>query len=531
MSAGRQVLLALVGVVGVLASDSALTFRTDMETDEVEFNPEGTSDLSTAMLTSSVGIVCYNDWKNPEEGQCNAVDFSDPADPKTGPATVLTSTKSQRFTVSRLSDTMGVVCYSTFGDQTGLPVCNTLTVSGSGNSVAISEGADHQFDLNSTFPYAMSVIGLSATKGVLCYQDTSDVYGNNRRDLVCKVLTVEGTSLTSVEYDWPRVNKTYVNVVELDNIVGITTTKLSDTAVVVCYSDGTEDYADCNRLDLTDAADDVTVGPAFPLAGSMTESDPGSLSIATLSDIWPPAGAAKGVACYCNNGDGPTCVPLEFRNGTEIMAAGDALTVGTEQCSEVSVTGMSETGAIVCYLSGSSKVGVCSGLVLNHGRTLEMGDATEIPATGNGNNLFVQPTTCNTNPCDQWISIDRRDGSNAVVCYAGVGGSSTGRCRGLRIPEPTTTSTATTASETSSTTEHTTTESSTTTDTETSSLTTTTSATSTTATSTTMTSSTTPHTTTATETSLTTFTEVQSGAAPAQIAWCAAAVFVSWMLV
>jgi len=376
------------------------------------------------------------------------------------------------------------------------------------------------------------VIGLSATKGVLCYQDTSDVYGNNRRDLVCKVLTVEGTSLTSAEYDYPRVNKTYVNAMELDNIVSITTTKLSDTAVVVCYSDGTEDYAVCNRLELTDAADDVTIGPAFSLAGSMPESGPGSLSIATLSDIWPPAGAAKGVACYCNNREGPTCVPLDFRNGTEITAAGDALTVGTEECSEVSVTGMSETGAIVCYLSGSSKVGVCSGLVLNHGQTLEMGDATEIPATGNSNNLFVQPSTCNTNPCDQWISIDRRDGSNAVACYAGVGGSDTGRCRGLRIPEPTTTSTATTASETSSTTEHTTTESSTTTDTETSSLTTTTSATSVTATSTTETSSTTPHTTTATETSLTTFTEVETaGAAPAQIAWCTAAALVSWMFV
>jgi hypothetical protein len=492
MRAACQVLLALVGVVG--ASDSALSFRTDMETNEVEFNPQGTSDIFTAMLTDSVGIVCYNDWKNPEEGQCNAIDFSDPANPKTGSETVLTSTKSQRFTVSRFSDNMGVACYSTFGSQAGLPTCNTLTISGSGNSVAISAGADHYFHPNSTFPYTMSVVGLSAAKGVLCYQDTSDVYGNNRRDLVCKVLTVEGTSLTSAEYDWPRVNKTYVNAVELDNIVSISTTKLSDTVAAVCYTDGTEEVAICNRLELTDDADDVTVGPAFSLsgsAGSIPESSTGSVSIATLSDTWPPVDATKGVACYCNNQDGPTCVPLAFTNGTE--AAGDALTVGTEQCSEVSVTGMSETGAIVCYLSGSNKVGVCSGLVLNHGNTLEMGDPTEIPATGNSNNLFVQPPTCNTNPCDQWISIARRDGSNAVACYAGVGGSDTGRCRGLRIPEPTTTSTATTFTETSSTT---------------------------------------PHTTTYTDTSLTTFTEpvIDSSAPPAKIALCFAAALASWML-
>merc|ERR1712048_547195 len=287
-------------------------------------------------------------------------------------------------------------------------------------------------------------------------------------------------------------------------------TKLSDTVAVVCYADGTKQLIACRELTVSED-DTLAVGAVFWLtsSGEVPSSSPGSISLATLSDTWPPVDATRGVACFCNSQDGPTCMPLNFQNGTLIEQAGDALTVGTESCSEVSVTGMSETGAIVCYLSGPSKVGVCSGLVLNHGHLLEMGDPTEIPASGNSNNLFVEPPTCSTNPCDQWISVSRRDSSNAMACYAGAGGSSIGRCRGLRIPEPTTTSSATSYTETSSTTDHTTTE-----------------------TSTTETSSTTPHTTTGTETTVTTFTqeELSSGAPRAHAAGLAAAAIFSWVL-
>jgi len=526
-------LTALLCVAGVFSTGTELSFRTDMETNEIAFNPEGTSDISSVMLTDSIGIVCYNDWKNPEEGQCNAVDFSDPASPKSGPETVLTDTKSQRFTVSRFSDTMGVVCYSTLGTQAGFPTCNALTVSGTGDSVLVTKGPDHIFDYNSTFPYTMSVLGLSSTRGILCYQDTTDVYVNNRRDLVCLVLTVDGTSLVSPEFDYPIVNKTFINQWDIDNIEAISTTKLSDTVAVVCYADGTKQLIACRELTVSED-DTLAVGAVFWLtsSGEVPSSSPGSISLATLSDTWPPVDATRGVACFCNSQDGPTCMPLNFENGTLIEQAGDALTVGTEYCSDVSVTGMSETGAIVCYLSGPSKVGVCSGLVLNHGHLLEMGDPTEIPASGNSNNLFVEPPTCSTNPCDQWISVSRRDASNAVACYAGAGGSSIGRCRGLRIPEPTTTSSATSYTETSSTTDHTTTETSTSTATKTSTLSSTTSATSTSQTSTTETSSTTPHTTTGTETSVTTFTqeELSSGAPRAHAAGLAAAAIFSWAL-
>jgi len=303
-----------------------------------------------------------------------------------------------------------------------------------------------------------------------------------------------------------NASKTYANAIELDNIVSVSMAKVSDTSAVVCYVDGTEEKAFCNRLGLAGSGDELAVGPEFLLSEGLPGSDPawamsGVLSVAALSE-------ERGVACFCDSAAGPTCVPLGLDNATEVSSAGDALSMGAASCSDVSLVAMSETGAIACYLAGEDGVGTCGGLVLNHGSVLTTGDATEIPASeGASDNSFVEPSTCSTNECDMWISVSSRGGANAVACYAGVGGSETGRCRGLSIPPPTSTTTATTATETSSTTEHSTTETSSVTRTETSTLTTTTTATSTTVTTTTETSSTTPHTTTATETTVTTMTQ------------------------
>merc|ERR1712187_941614 len=195
-------------------------------------------------------------------------------------------------------------------------------------------------------------------------------------------------------------------------------------------------------------------------------------------------------------------------------------------------TAMSETAAITCYLSGSDGIGACSGLVLSHGTNLSMGDPSDIQS----GDAFKNPPTCETNPCEQWVSVSRRDGDNAVACYAGVAGSETGRCSDLLIPPPTSTTTATSVSETSSSTEHTTTGTSSITATETSvsetsvsetsTVTTTATATHTTLSVTSKTSSTTPHTTTETTTATsstensTTIPSESSGAALAQVCVC-----------
>lgn len=505
--AARLVILALLGAPQVGADE--VDFRTDME-GEVTFKNTGVSDVASAMLTETMGIVCYCDWENPEEGKCNAVDFSDSSSPESGPSVLLANfSKNHRFTVARFSDTMGVACYTPFGTVGGKPACLTLSLSGSGSSATLSAGDIFEFDPYSTFSYALSVVSLTDSTGLLCYQDTVAVYSDNRRDVTCLVLEVSGAGLSGAA--GVNANKTYANAFEWDNIVDISMAKVSDTSAVVCYADGTEEKALCNRLSLAGSGDELTVGPEFllgeGLAGSGSDSDwallNGVLSVAALSE-------ERAVACFCGSEetDGPTCVPLGLDSATEISSVGEALAVGAASCSEVSLVAMSETGAIACYLSGEGGVGTCAGLVLNHGYVLTTGDATEIPASGvASDNSFVEPSACATNECDMWISVSSATGgASAVACYAGVGGSETGRCRGLSIPPPTSTTTATTATETSSTTAHSTTETSSTTATETSTLTSSTTATSTTVTTTTETSSTTPHTTTATETSTTTLT-------------------------
>merc|ERR1712039_1084995 len=183
-----------------------------------------------------------------------------------------------------------------------------------------------------------------------------------------------------------------------------------------------------------------------------------------------------------------------------VVKVGDDLVVDSDTTFDMSITAMSETAAIVCYLKGTERIGTCKGLVLSHGKELSMGDARDITGTSafkaySDENIRI----CDDNPCVEFVSITRRNDVDAVVCYAGIDDNPNGRCTKLFVPAPTTTVTETTVSETSSTTPHTTTESSTTTATRTSTLSSTT-----TATETKTTVTTTPHTTT--ETSVTSVT-------------------------
>jgi hypothetical protein len=235
-----------------------------------------------------------------------------------------------------------------------------------------------------------------------------------------------------------------------------------------------------------------------------------------------------GVACVCNDDEGPVCTPLDLLHD-DIGQAGEPLQIGDngDHCREVTVVAMSDTAAVVCWLTSEQEVktqrGMCKGLSYLS-KALAVGDADdaeEFPqADGAATADFTPPKGSNDNrelwqdnDCESWFSVSKRDESNAMACYSAVGGSMVGRCVELTIPDPTTTVTTATSTETSTTSQHTTTESSTTTVTETS-----TTITFTTETTSTQTSSTTPHTTTATETTTTTTTPSLSGGRSAFLA-------------
>lgn len=164
---------------------------------------------------------------------------------------------------------------------------------------------------------------------------------------------------------------------------------------------------------------------------------------------------------------------------------------------------MSETAAIVCYLKGDERIGICKGLVLSHGKDLTMGDARGITGAGGSKGYSDENIrTCDDKP--RINSIARRNDVDAIECYAGIDDNPNSRCAKLFVLAPTTTVTLTAVSDTSSTTPHTTTESSTTTATRTSTLSSATTAIETTSTATKTPVTTTPHTTT--ETSVTSAT-------------------------
>merc|ERR1712238_501422 len=254
------------------------------------------------------------------------------------------SGKAQRFTMSRFSDTLAVVCYTPFGDQVGVPVCRTLTVAGD----ELDAGAEFEFVPNSTTDvYSMSLATLTEDRGVLCVQDTSGVTNYNERHVVCTILQVSGESLSVPAriYNGSEFlagsGWIYVNDARLDNVQVLSLAALSETAAFVCYNDGTGlppnkvPTTFCNKLTIT--GDSLFVGGAYELgAGRNWPANSGSkaVSVAAVSDT-------DGIACLCNDDEGPVCTPLDLIQD-DIKPAGEPLQIGDagDRCREVTVVAM-----------------------------------------------------------------------------------------------------------------------------------------------------------------------------------------------
>jgi hypothetical protein len=456
------------------------------------------------MMTTNVGIVCYSDWANPpgERAVCNAFDASTD---DVGPDCNLTAylVKGQRFTVTRFSDELAIACFTAFGEYHigGPSYCHKLTLNSA--DMTLTAGPGLLVKPEATFIYYLSVASFTETMGAVCYQDTSDVFEPKERKVKCNVLGFDSGSDTLTTSEAFEADPYAVDV------VGVSLTKFSSSQGVLCFTEKTQKEAYCTLLTVSDT--DISVpGPnaVARFAGVPSVLDRAQVSVVSLDETTGLVCYVTGEASAGNSASYETaCTPVGLFNGT-VVKVGDALVVDSDTTFDVSITAMSETAAIVCYLKGDERIGTCKGLVLSHGKELTMGDARDITGTSgfkaySDENIRI----CDDNPCVDFVSITRRNDVDAVVCYAGIDDNPNGRCTKLFVPAPTTTVTATTVSETSSTTPHTTTESSTTTATLTSTLSTTTTATETTSTETKTTLTTTPHTTTETSVTSATATE------------------------
>jgi len=503
---GMSLQILLVLVLG--ARSEVLDFAPEMD-GSFEFNDAVTSDIGTAMMTTNVGIVCYSDWANPpgERAVCNAFDASTD---DVGPDCNLTEylVKGQRFTVTRFSDELAIACFTAFGEwEIGGPsYCHKLTLNSADRT--LTAGPALLVKPEATFIYYLSVASFTETLGAVCYQDTSDVFEPKERKVRCNVLGFDPAS------DNLTVSEAFVADAEAVDVVGVSLTKFSSSQGILCFTEKTEERAYCTLLTVTDT--DISVPRARDAAifsGVPSMLDRAQVSVVSLDET-------TGLVCYvvgdASAGDSAsyetTCTPVGLFNGT-VVKVGDDLVVDSDTTLDMSITAMSETAGIVCYMKNEERIGTCKGLVLSHGKDLTMGDARDITGTGafkaySDENIRI----CDDNPCVEFVSITRRSDVDAIVCYAGIDDNPNGRCTKLFVPAPTTTVTDTTVSETSSTTPHTTTESSTTTATQTSTLSTTTTATETTSTKTKTTVTTTPHTTTETSATSMTATEVEDSA-------------------
>merc|ERR1712157_289595 len=249
------------------------------------------------------------------------------------------------------------------------------------------------------------------------------------------------------------------------DVVGVSLTKFSSSQGVVCFTEKTDKRAYCTLLTVSDT--DISVPGAQDVAifsGVPSLLDRAQVSVVSLDET-------TGLVCYvvgvASAGDSAsyetTCTPVGLFNGT-VVKVGDPLVVDSDTTFDMSITAMSETAAIVCYLKGDERIGTCKGLVLSHGKELTMGDARDITGTSgfkaySDENIRI----CDDNPCVDFVSITRRNDVDAIVCYAGIDDNPNGRCTKLFVPAPTTTATATTFTETATTvttTPHTTTETS-----------------------------------------------------------------------
>ncbi|RLD66514.1 MAG: hypothetical protein DRI84_04655 [Bacteroidetes bacterium] len=184
------------------------------------FNSGSSPDVSVTALTSTKAIVCYRDTNSDGYGTACVLDIND-STITSGEKHVFNSGNTIHTSVIKLTDTKAIVCYRDGSNNNYGTVC-VLDISGS----TITTGNEYVFS-NGYVSYP-SIIGLTDTKAIACYQDGS----NNTYGTVC-FLDISGSIVTVGDEHIFNSGSTYY----------ISITALTNTEAVVCYKDvGNNDY-------------------------------------------------------------------------------------------------------------------------------------------------------------------------------------------------------------------------------------------------------------------------------------------------
>lgn len=285
------------------------------------FSVEKTHDISVVAMTPTTALVCS---LLERRGYCSILSMSDGSlkqGPKVG---VADQGETTRLSVARLSETTALACYvengvGPYGRPMPTPTCRVLLVSGT----ALTRGAPFVLDDEEEVILSMSLVGLSPSLALVCYDRLDDLGLMG----VCSAMHVEGGVLR-------QGGAEEVSAGDIEYGPEIVAARLSDAAALVCYRDqAKEERAACSVFSV--AGGQPSRGPALAVSDSHFHS----LSAAGLS-------ATEALVCFKDFAARPPqsiCKALSA-SGTG-LAEGRRVQVSS---GKTSLARLSETTALAC---------------------------------------------------------------------------------------------------------------------------------------------------------------------------------------
>ena len=270
--------------------------------------------ISVTTLSSTQAIVCYSDVGNSYYGMACVLDISGSTITPGTPA-IFESANATYISVTTLSSAQALVCYRDAGSSSYGTAC-ILNISGS----TITPGTPAVFE-SATTVYT-SVTALSSTQALVCYQDV----GSSSYGTAC-ILNISGSTITpGTPAVFEFAATTYTSV-----------TALSSTQAIVSYSDG----GNSNR----GTACILNISGSTITRGSPTVFE----SATTVYTSVTALSSTQALVC-CSDVDG------NYRGTACILdISGSTITPDTHVVFEsvnsvyVVVTTLSSTQAVVCY--------------------------------------------------------------------------------------------------------------------------------------------------------------------------------------
>jgi len=426
----RGVLLLLVGLLRVFAdgqeiapSSRHLSGTKLPRGSALVFNDGVTGSISLTHMslrrhgvTSSYGVVCYQDVRNNNSGMCSGLMLSDMELVK-GADSIFNMGDTNFISVTCIYHQYQqacTVCYEdAVSDSQG--TCNAyVSIAGPGPAVHLNS-VPQASDVSISF---VSAVHFSDAITVSCHQ-TEGLTGVGS----CIGLRRSGSVLEKFgQFDFSFfaagvVHESWISVASF-----------SETAGVVCYHHkSSSSFGRCTAFSVTGAV--LTEGASVDFNVGMTTR----ISVARFTD-------AFGVVCYQDgdNGNRGTCNHLLLSGMTPVCGADVIFGGGATYF--ISVARLSDTSGIVCYQDGASNgLGKCTGLGIFGNTVFKAGDI-----------VFSSGSATS-------ISVAGFADMIGVVCYQDISNNKHGTCTAVLWPaltNSTTTTTTTTTTNTTTTTTH-----------------------------------------------------------------------------